>query len=152
MSKREYVFFPKKPNLGRKSPILVPAFWNFKLKVLKYPKNCRLHATLIPNLVKPLNCTYVHAWIRLFLKKPNLKKLRFGLKSYLKRSCLDWLWNADSKLKIWKFFWKNMIIAECFEKYWNWGEKQLKTITKSDCKNFKNLNKSYTFQQYFSRS
>ena len=33
------------------------AFWNFKLKVLKYPRNSRLHATLIPNLVKPL--TYI---------------------------------------------------------------------------------------------
>ena len=26
----------------------------FKLKILKYPRNCRLHATLILNLVKPL--------------------------------------------------------------------------------------------------
>ena len=34
---------------------LIRAFWNLKLKVLKYPRNCRLHATLIPNLVKPLN-------------------------------------------------------------------------------------------------
>ena len=25
----------------------------FKLKVLKYPKNCSLHNTLIPNLAKP---------------------------------------------------------------------------------------------------
>mgnify|MGYP007123555277 CR=1 FL=1 len=38
----------------RKTPVLVRAFWNFKRKVLKYPRNCRLHATLIPNLVKPL--------------------------------------------------------------------------------------------------
>ena len=36
-------------------PILVRAFWNFKLKVLKYPRNCSLHNTLIPNLVKLLN-------------------------------------------------------------------------------------------------
>ena len=43
----------------RKPPILVRAFWNFKRKVLKYPINCWLHATLIPNLVKPLNCTYI---------------------------------------------------------------------------------------------
>ena len=34
--------------------ILVRAFWNFKLEVLKYPQNSRLHATLITNLVKPL--------------------------------------------------------------------------------------------------
>ena len=38
----------------RKTPNLVRAFWNFKRKVLKYPRNCRPHATLIPNLVKPL--------------------------------------------------------------------------------------------------
>ena len=31
----------------RKTSILPVAFWNFKLKVLKYPRNCRLHATLI---------------------------------------------------------------------------------------------------------
>ena len=29
----------------------------FKLKVLNYSRNCSLHATLIPNLVKPL--TYI---------------------------------------------------------------------------------------------
>ena len=34
--------------------ILVRAFRNFKLKVLKYPRNSSLHNTLIPNLVKPL--------------------------------------------------------------------------------------------------
>ena len=28
--------------------ILLVAFWNFKLMVLKYPRNCRLHNTLIP--------------------------------------------------------------------------------------------------------
>ena len=27
-------------------------FWNFKHKVLKYPKNCRLHATLILTVLK----------------------------------------------------------------------------------------------------
>ena len=35
----------------------VGTFSNLKLKVLNYSKNCSLHATLIPNLVKPL--TYV---------------------------------------------------------------------------------------------
>ena len=39
---------------ARKTSILVLAFWNFKIKVLKYPRNCRLHATLILNLLKPL--------------------------------------------------------------------------------------------------
>ena len=28
--------------------ILLVAFWNFKFKVLKYPRNCSLHNTLIP--------------------------------------------------------------------------------------------------------
>ena len=27
--------------------ILLIAFWNFKLKVLKYPRNCRLHALIL---------------------------------------------------------------------------------------------------------
>jgi hypothetical protein len=31
----------------RKTSVLVLAVWNFKLKVLKYPRNCRLHAILI---------------------------------------------------------------------------------------------------------
>ena len=38
----------------RKTSILVLAFWNFKLKVLKYQWNFRPHATVIWNLVKPL--------------------------------------------------------------------------------------------------
>jgi hypothetical protein len=33
----------------RTTSILVRAFWNFKLKVLKYSRNCSLHNTLIPN-------------------------------------------------------------------------------------------------------
>ena len=46
---------------GRKTSILVLAFWNFKLRVLKYPRNCRLHVTLILNLVKPL--MYIDGWV-----------------------------------------------------------------------------------------
>ena len=42
----------------RTTSILVRAFWNFKLKVLKYSRNCSLHNTLIPNLVKPLTYLY----------------------------------------------------------------------------------------------
>ena len=30
-------------------------FEDLKFKILKYPRNCGLHATLILNLVKPLN-------------------------------------------------------------------------------------------------
>ena len=43
----------------RTTSILVRAFGNFKRKFLKYSRNCSLHNTLIPNLVKPLNCTYI---------------------------------------------------------------------------------------------
>ena len=43
----------------RTTSILVRAFWNFKCKVLKYSRNCSLHNTLIPNLVKPLK--YIHS-------------------------------------------------------------------------------------------
>ena len=39
--------------------ILVWAFWNCKFKVLNYSRNCSLHATLIPNLAKPLMCLHV---------------------------------------------------------------------------------------------
>ena len=42
------------PGRVRTTSILVRAFWNFFLKVLKYSRNCSLHNTLIPNLVKPL--------------------------------------------------------------------------------------------------
>ena len=44
----------------RTTSILVRAFWNFKCKVLKYSRTCSLHNTLIPNLVKPLNSTYLY--------------------------------------------------------------------------------------------
>ena len=40
----------------RTTSILVRAFWNFKLKVLKYPRNCSLQYTLIPNFWRTLNC------------------------------------------------------------------------------------------------
>ena len=32
----------------RTTSILVRAFWNFKLEVLRYPRNCSLHNNLIP--------------------------------------------------------------------------------------------------------
>ena len=44
----------------RTTSILIRAFWNFKRKVLKYSRNCSLHSTLIPNLVKPLMYIYEH--------------------------------------------------------------------------------------------
>ena len=52
-----FLFLPSetaKPAENGKTWILVLAFWNFKLKVLKYQWNFRPHATLIQNLVKPL--------------------------------------------------------------------------------------------------
>ena len=38
----------------KQTSILVLAFWNFKLKVLKYQWNFRPHTTVISKLVKPL--------------------------------------------------------------------------------------------------
>ena len=78
---------------ARKNSILVRAFWNFKLKVLLYLRNCRLHATLIPNLVKPLwVLTYVLAqkwtltyllskqqagWIETYISKNHFSRTDF---------------------------------------------------------------------------
>ena len=42
-----WVFKDLKFKISEGTPIWVLAYWNSKLKVLKYPKNCRLHATLI---------------------------------------------------------------------------------------------------------
>ena len=46
----------------RKTPILVLAFWNFKVKVLKCQWNFRPQATVIWNLVKPLQDTLQIIW------------------------------------------------------------------------------------------
>ena len=43
----------------RATSILVQAFWNFKLKVLKYSRNCCLQYTMIPNFWHPLVYMYV---------------------------------------------------------------------------------------------
>ena len=44
----------------RNTSILVLVFWNFKLKVLEYPRNCRLHATLILKVQKnPASAKYI---------------------------------------------------------------------------------------------
>ena len=42
----------------RTTSVLVRAFWNFKLKVLKYSRNCSLHNTLIPWSLKKSWITY----------------------------------------------------------------------------------------------
>ena len=54
----------------RTTSILVSALWNFKLKVLKYPRTCSLQYTLIPNFWHPL--TYILTMI--------IKKLGFAFK------------------------------------------------------------------------
>ena len=52
-----FLTLPSQQGRVRTTSILVRAFWNFKCKVLKYPRNCSLHNTLIPNFGKPLiNC------------------------------------------------------------------------------------------------
>ena len=58
----------------RTTSILVRTFWNFKCKVLKYSRNCSLHNTLIPNLVKPL--MYIH------IKKHTKKKIFLSITIY----------------------------------------------------------------------
>ena len=52
----------------RTTSISVRAFWNFQLlrSSLKYSRNCSLHNTLIPNLVKPLMTTFVSNKVHLF--------------------------------------------------------------------------------------
>ena len=44
--------FQKARTRARKTSSLLVAFWNSKLKVLKYPRNCSLHATLILKVLK----------------------------------------------------------------------------------------------------
>ena len=45
----------------RTTSILVRAFWNFKLKVLKYWRNCSFHNTLISWRIKdPVSHTHTH--------------------------------------------------------------------------------------------
>ena len=46
----------------RTTSILVQAFWNFKLKVLKYSRSCSLHNTLIPWSLKNPESPNIHIW------------------------------------------------------------------------------------------
>ena len=46
---------------ARTTSILLVAFWNFKLMVLKYPRNCRLHNTLTPWSLKNPESPNVYA-------------------------------------------------------------------------------------------
>ena len=54
----------------RTTSMLVRGFWNFKRKVLKYSRNCSLHNTLIPNLVKSLMYILCRL-ISMLLKRPS---------------------------------------------------------------------------------
>jgi hypothetical protein len=72
----------------RTTSILVRAIWNFKLKVLKYSRNCSLHNTLIPNLVKlliecyywyTLHCTWpVKLASRIWIDRSQITNIQFA--------------------------------------------------------------------------
>ena len=75
----------------RKTSIFIWAFWNFKLKVLKYPRNCSLHNSLMSkkilnhliNILKGKQCTL---WMQLptGLKKLSvMRKITAGVKNGL---------------------------------------------------------------------
>ena len=51
-NKLEQLNWDSQQDRSRKTSILLVAFWKFKLKVLKYPRNCRLHATVIQKVFK----------------------------------------------------------------------------------------------------
>ena len=61
---------------ARKTSILILAIWNFKLKVHNYPRNCRLHATLILNLGKLLVYTKALMYFS-SINKPKIYYLDF---------------------------------------------------------------------------
>ena len=58
----------------RTTSILVRAFWNFKLKVLKYSRNCSLHNTLIP-------------WSLKNTESPNAHSRKYDLWGFCLRPC-----------------------------------------------------------------
>ena len=97
----------------RTTSILVRAFWNFKLKVLKYPRNCNLQYTLIPNFWLPLiyifmynnvdmyNNIYISWWVYFVLHQPltaalaKLLSLLSSKSSWFARSVLIYQCNID---------------------------------------------------------
>ena len=97
----------------RTTSIFVRALWNFKLKVLKYSRNCRFHNTLIPNLVKPLQCKYIdRSWRSDFMYS-------CAIDWFISRSILHWvyLWDVHSLIQFTmglffiSFFWNCIVIA-----------------------------------------
>ena len=82
---------------ARKTSILVLAFWNFKLKVLKYPSNCRLHATMILNLMKPL--MYIHCMMLTSTYHENHLKSPPTPFQYKRMLCLKWIELCCASLK-----------------------------------------------------
>ena len=99
------------------SKILVRAFWNFKLMVLHH-RNCRIHATLIPNLVKPL--IYVVCTALWYLQRgQTLLKLIFTVQQnilYLKLSQNEDLYLEKKSQKL------------CDTKVWKWLHKDLSLL------------------------
>ena len=53
IQQKYWSFYPSEPfSLDQFNVIHPVAFWNFKLNVLKYLRNCKLHNTLIPWILK----------------------------------------------------------------------------------------------------
>ena len=106
--------------------ILLVAFWNFKHKVLKYPRNCRLHNTLITlsrkNPVSPK--LYTQQFDKKFklmapnsIRASNTIKGQLSIKSffplillYLKKSCLP---TNHFSAFFFNYNWKNNKSAMC---------------------------------------
>ena len=111
----------------RKIPIWVRTFWNFKLKVLNYSRNCSLHATLIPNSVKPL--TYIHSWIeasnwKLMLTRiPSIVTVAQMIfhKIFNDKAWLSKMHIAEQN----QLFWTGRVFHASFDKTWHllyfWG-------------------------------
>ena len=111
-----------------KTSILVLAFWNFKLKVLKYPSNCRLQDTLNLNFLKPLyyilqKCEFKLIYWELsvqcklnFAELPSVKWIFFGYSCKFCHSRIEVLQNCWAFL--WASFFKRKLGGFPFQKIW----------------------------------
>ena len=79
--------------------ILLVAFWNFKLKILKYPKNCRLHAILVLRVLKKSWISNIYRCIILYLPgcPENLRPLLWVLYLWVFR--IRWKFDPTCLLK-----------------------------------------------------
>ena len=119
----------------RTTSILVRAFWNFKLKVLKYSRNCSFHNTLIPNLVKPLKYIYGCLYLWLFkycrLNKALLERIFFKMNkivyTFIRQTifkaiflCMQLEWGPGNFCKLysftssWDMSWFFLTFPACF--------------------------------------